>query len=147
MSGGNGWKEMRRFSIRTLRDFGFGKQKNMEETLEEELNDLTQSISLEISKGNPIINMKQYFTISVLNILWNMIAGYRFSRDDAKLHNLLKLLDRLIKASVVGSSRMSALIAFPIVGRLVNIFTKHNELRLDLFRSMHEFFRVRFNGT
>ena len=133
---------MRRFSIRTLRDFGFGKQKSMEETLQDEIEDLIQSLSAQLSSGNNIVNMKQYFTISVLNILWSMMAGYRFSRDDVKLHNLLHLLDRLVKASAVGSSRMSAAIAFPIVRHVVNLWTHHDKIRWDLFSSMHGFFGV-----
>jgi len=142
INGGEVWKEMRRFSIRTLRDFGFGKQRSMEETLQDELDDLTKSLSAQLASGNNVVNMKQYFTISVLNILWNMIAGYRFSRDDAKLHNLLRLLDRLVKASALGSTRMSAAIAFPILQKAFSTFSKHNQIRWELFSSMHQFFRV-----
>jgi len=70
-----------------------------------------------------------------------MIAGYRFDRDDAKLHNLLRLLDRLVKASAIGSPRMTALVAFPIVQVFTKLFTNHQQIRWELFTSMHQFFR------
>jgi hypothetical protein len=43
MSGGNYWKEQRRFILRTLRDFGFGKS-SMESLITEEMQKLCEKL-------------------------------------------------------------------------------------------------------
>ena len=91
LTSGDVWKEMRRFSIRTLRDFGFGKQTSMNDTIQEELAilmaDLNSRLALSEAEadGSIIAPMHQFFTISILNILWQMIAGFRFSHTDARV--------------------------------------------------------------
>lgn len=46
MSGGTYWKEQRRFLLRYLRDFGFGKS-SMESLITEEMEKLCKKLSLE----------------------------------------------------------------------------------------------------
>ena len=135
---------MRRFSVRTLRDFGFGKQKSMEMTIQEELNYLTQSLNdrLTADGGKSIVDMKQYFTISVLNILWNMIAGTRFTHEDKKLHKLLVLLDQVIRANAIGSLGTTMYTAFPFLRHIIPKTTTHRQQRLQLFTELHKFFQV-----
>jgi len=118
----------------------------MEMTIQEELNDLTQSISNDVTQddGQTILNMKQYFTISVLNILWNMIAGTRFSHDDKKLHRLLELMDRVVRANATGSITTTFCKAFPILQRVLPKLTPRSQVqeRYEFFRELQQFFWV-----
>ena len=149
MISGDVWKEMRRFSIRTLRDFGFGKQKSMEGTIQEELQELTESLLKKIESGEGVIKMKQFFTISVLNILWSMMAGVRFSHDDAKLRELLVLIDKEVKSNAIGSvgGAMYLYSAFPFLAHILPRFSNQEKERRELTDKLHGFFRVNHNFT
>ena len=87
-SDGEEWVEVRRFTMRHLRDFGFGK-KSMESILHEEATALTER--LKASNEEPLVFRSQLNT-AVLNSLWSMIASERFEHDDPKLNQLLTLL-------------------------------------------------------
>jgi methyl farnesoate epoxidase/farnesoate epoxidase len=144
MISGDVWKEMRRFSIRTLRDFGFGKQKSMESSIQEELGVLTECLLQEMAAGDGIVKMKQFFTVFVLNNLWSMITGVRFSHEDAKLRDLLVLIDKEIKSNAIGSvgGPMYLYSAFPILGKIMPPFSRQEIERKILMDKMQQFFRV-----
>ncbi len=104
--GGDGWREMRRFAMRTLRDFGYGKQKDMQAAIDEEVTTLLESlenVATSPSKDG-ILNVKHLFTMPVLNILWSMVSSVRTKEDEAKLRRLTKLVDNLTKATPIGGS-------------------------------------------
>lgn len=69
------WQEQRRFTMRHLRDLGFGKT-SIEDQMMGELGDLIKDIEYQ-SQSDPkrIVNLKGIFQVSVINILWAMIAG------------------------------------------------------------------------
>ncbi|XP_023320166.1 cytochrome P450 2J6 [Eurytemora carolleeae] len=56
-SQGQLWKEQRRFTIRTLRDFGFGKR-SMDELVKDEFKKFTQHIDKLLATGIPMVNME-----------------------------------------------------------------------------------------
>lgn len=146
---GNVWKEMRRFSLRTLRDFGFGKQKSMNDTIQQELADLIAGLDHKISSSNNpnnkgyVLEMKQFFTISILNILWNMIAGFRFEHSDERLKELINLIDQVLKENAIGGSIAALYIAFPILTKIIPRITSQGRNRHKLTNGFHRFFRVR----
>eukprot|EP00088_Acartia_fossae_P010933 TRINITY_DN15486_c0_g1_i3.p1 TRINITY_DN15486_c0_g1~~TRINITY_DN15486_c0_g1_i3.p1 ORF type:complete len:479 (+),score=77.85 TRINITY_DN15486_c0_g1_i3:163-1437(+) len=72
---GHSWSLQRRFSLRTLRDFGFGKQA-MEETMNLEIDDLIEKFS---SGGSDDILIGSDFNLPVINILWQMVASSKIS--------------------------------------------------------------------
>jgi len=76
------WQELRQFTIRQLRDFGFGK-KSMEELIMVEVNELIAN--LRETKGTPITNVKDKFFVAVVNALWFIVAGVRDNQNDPKL--------------------------------------------------------------
>lgn len=97
------WHEQRRFVVRHLRDFGFGRR-DMGALLEEEAQDLVKSV-LDTMNGNNsvVIAMNDVFNISVLNALWTMLAGTRYSPGDKTLKTLQDLLSDLFKSvDIVG---------------------------------------------
>lgn len=102
--GGDGWREMRRFSTRTLRDFGFGKQSTMQGLMEDEANQLLEKMEQIENSPEKIVNFKHLFTMPVLNILWGMISSVRTSADDEKLKRLVILVNNIVTATPIGGT-------------------------------------------
>lgn len=79
------WEEQRRFILRQLRDLGFGKS-TMEATIGEEARELVERLSA--FKGAPVDNFKNIVSLAVVNSLWMIVAGTRYSQDDPKLREI-----------------------------------------------------------
>lgn len=97
------WQDQRRFAIRQLREFGFGRR-DMGEIIVEEAQDLVKSI-LEKFKCNSsiIMPMIDVFNVSVLNTLWTMLTGNRYDPQDKELRSLQSMLSDLFrKIDLVG---------------------------------------------
>ena len=80
-SQGNYWKEQRRFLLRNLRDFGFGKS-SMEDTLLDEVEKLCNEYSK--TQGTPIC-LDNSMNLSVINSLWVILTGEKLPIMDPKL--------------------------------------------------------------
>lgn len=142
-SAGDAWKEMRRFSIRTLRDFGMGKQSEMQTVIDEEVNKLLSKVDQTLVKaqkeGNePLLETKHLFTMPVLNILWSMVSNIRTPEDDAKMHKLITLVDNLTKANPVGGNLLSI---FPFLRFIFPNWSGHAYAQ-KCYRELQEYFRV-----
>jgi len=73
---------MRRFTLRQLRDFGFGK-KSMEELIMVEVSELIESFK--DFHGQSVSEIKEKLLIAVVNSLWAITTGNRFSHKDKRL--------------------------------------------------------------
>ena len=69
-SHGTYWKELRRFLLRNLRDFGFGKT-SMEDLFHDEVAKMCQYFSKRT--GEPI-NLSGTMNISIVNALWSILV-------------------------------------------------------------------------
>uniref|UniRef100_A0A8C3X299 Cytochrome P450 2J2-like n=1 Tax=Catagonus wagneri TaxID=51154 RepID=A0A8C3X299_9CETA len=88
MSSGQIWKELRRFTLTTLRNFGLGK-KSLEERIHEESQYLIQAIGEE--NGQPF-NPQIKISNAVSNIICSIMFGKRFDYQDDQFQELLRLL-------------------------------------------------------
>ncbi|CAL8072230.1 unnamed protein product [Orchesella dallaii] len=134
---GDSWKEMRRFSMRTLRDFGYGKQTSMQAVLDEEVKALISKVELIATCPEPIMEIKHLFTMPVLNILWSMVSNVRTAEDDVKLRKLIKLVDNLAKANPIGGNILSI---FPFLRFVFPVWTGHT-MAQKCHKELQEYFR------
>ena len=104
LSEGQGWAEQRRFALRNLRDFGFGKS-SMSELILEEINKFADSIRPNIGKP---MSLKLKFNLSVINALWKITSGTSYKLDDAKLNAFMKQMDSLLRAEELDKLSMMA---------------------------------------
>lgn len=128
---------MRRFTTRTLRDFGFGKNKSMESVIDEEISLLFTKMDHAANSGEAL-PMRQFFTVSILNILWSMVAGVRFAHDDGRLKTLIQLLDETTKNSPVETNIAQM---FPVLWNVIK-HTPKMKSRSVFHTRLQAFFRV-----
>lgn len=88
LSEGEQWVEQRRFALRNLRDFGFGKR-SMESFIQEDITDLIESFKK--LEREPFVPHR-LFSTAVVRSLWNIISGERFTYGDPRFQSIL---DRL----------------------------------------------------
>lgn len=92
------WVEQRRFVLRHLREFGFGKR-TMAELVQEEAVQLVEVFKEKIARSKngkgEIFGMRDAFSVGVLNTLWSMMASKRYEADDKELKDLQALLTEL----------------------------------------------------
>ena len=70
---GDMWVHNRRFTLKNLRDFGFGKSK-MEDIVKDEIKEHIAELRVEAKPGNPI-PMDTKLNMSITNIIWKITAG------------------------------------------------------------------------
>uniref|UniRef100_A0A8C5QB25 Cytochrome P450 n=1 Tax=Leptobrachium leishanense TaxID=445787 RepID=A0A8C5QB25_9ANUR len=91
---GRAWKEQRRFSLSTMRDFGMGK-KSLEERVTEEAFHLCSALKAEQGRA---FNPHYIMNTAVSNIICSIIFGDRFEYDDDKYQQLLHHFEDSLKA-------------------------------------------------
>ena len=111
MSEGETWKQQRRFSLRTLRDFGFGKQ-GLEELIMDEVKMFKHLLDTEV--GQPI-DIATKLNLPILNALWKVTVGERFDYDDPRLLDICQRLTETFKLFV---GTKLALNSYPWMRRL-----------------------------
>ncbi|KAM9323969.1 cytochrome P450 2C8-like [Gastrophryne carolinensis] len=133
LSNGERWKQLRRFCISTLKNFGMGKR-SVEERILEEAHCLTEEFR---KRDGLLFDPSNLVTLTVSNVICSIVFGQRFDYEDKDFLALLSMLKELflIRNSVVGQ----LLNSFPkIVHRLpgphhrvIQSFSKLNEFVMD----------------
>ena len=85
LSEGRTWADQRRFTLKTLRDFGFGKQ-GMEEMIAEEVRQFKDLINK--TEGEPFDFIHE-LNLPILNALWMVTVGERFEYNDERLRSIV----------------------------------------------------------
>ena len=93
------------------------------------------------AKSDPdgIVYFKDLFTVSVINILWTIIGGKRFNRDDQDFKRLLYHIDVLFKTGNTTRANI------PVPMFILKIFPglkKRIAIDSDLFKPLQNFIRV-----
>ncbi|CAH2314064.1 cytochrome P450 2G1-like [Pelobates cultripes] len=86
-SEGERWRQLRRFSLSTLRNFGLGKR-----SIEERIKDEAQSLvdELKTYKGQSI-DPAVLISKAVSNVISSVVFGKRFEYNDKKFHRMLDI--------------------------------------------------------
>ncbi|XP_047404167.1 cytochrome P450 2D14-like isoform X1 [Sciurus carolinensis] len=90
---GPAWREQRRFSVSTMRNFGLGK-KSLERWVTEEASCLCTAFDNEA--GHPF-SPRTLLNKAVCNVISSLIYAHRFEYDDQRLTKILDLLEDLLK--------------------------------------------------
>ncbi|OPJ76346.1 cytochrome P450 2C5 [Patagioenas fasciata monilis] len=86
------WRELRRFTLSTLRDFGMGKS-SMSQRVQEEAQHLVKL--LEKLKGSTFVPMTM-FRYAVSNVICSVVFGSRYSYSDKAFLELLDVIGNYI---------------------------------------------------
>ncbi|KAK7883053.1 hypothetical protein WMY93_029227 [Mugilogobius chulae] len=102
ITNGERWRQLRHFTLSTLRDFGMGR-KGMEQWIQEESTHLVKRIKT--MKGEPF-DPTFFLSCSVSNVICGLIYGQRFSYQNK---HFLQLLQHISKVLTSISSPWAAL--------------------------------------
>ncbi|XP_070762714.1 cytochrome P450 2G1-like [Enoplosus armatus] len=93
ISNGERWRQLRRFTLTTLRDFGMGR-KGMEEWIQEESQHLKARI--DTFKASPF-DPTFLLSCTVSNVICCLVFGQRFSYEDKQFLRLLKIIAEILR--------------------------------------------------
>ncbi|XP_041831592.1 cytochrome P450 2K1-like [Melanotaenia boesemani] len=109
---GDSWREMRRFALMNLKDFGMGT-KSCEDKIIEESHHIVQ----EFKKFNgEAFDLSQVISYAVCNIICSMIYGTRFQYDAPDFVYIINQTARGIR--LLGSPAVQLYSFFPWIGKL-----------------------------
>lgn len=88
------WEEQRMFSVKTLKNLGFGKS-SMIEHIQCEAEELIANLLKKCDKEMWIQDeSSNIFDISVMNVMWKILRGERFELDDKRVIKLMESIHK-----------------------------------------------------
>ncbi|XP_034046726.1 cytochrome P450 2K1-like [Thalassophryne amazonica] len=136
---GDSWKEMRRFALSTLKDFGMGK-KIAEQKIIEECHHLIKTIK---SYKGEAFDTKCILSYASSNIICSIVYGSRFEYNDSMFKEMIRLSSDNIR--LVGSAEIQLYNTFPWLGSLLQKrrlilqnLEKHVAMNKDLIQNLKE---------
>ncbi|XP_068454927.1 cytochrome P450 2K1-like [Clinocottus analis] len=138
-SNGDSWKEMRRFALTNLRDFGMGKRASEDKIIEE----CEQLIEVFKKHKGEAFDSTQPMNCAVSNIICSIIYGSRFEYDDPEFTSLVERTNRNIQ--LLGSPSLQLYNLFPWFGKwmanrkeLITLTVANKKQNLRLFSRLKE---------
>ena len=107
------WRELRRFTSKTLKDLGIGKNTS-EEIILEECSFMKKEITQMIQESDSgLIDLDLLFNKAALNVIWHFTGGERFGYRDKRMQSLIKFLECFV---IIGQDLFSGPLAvFPFL--------------------------------
>ncbi|KAL1006139.1 hypothetical protein UPYG_G00068300 [Umbra pygmaea] len=141
---GSSWREHRRFTLTTLRNFGLGKR-SMEQRILEEISHI--SSELERSSGSSM-DPHHLFHLAASNIICSIIFGQRFQNDDSVFLTLIQVLQELTKESFGPWSMLYEILPIlrPLPLPFWNAFHKCEQIRDFIGKIVTKHKRLRIAG-
>lgn len=110
------WKELRRFSLSTMRDFGMGKR-----TTEDRIQEEAMCLVTEFKRTKEsLVDPREYISKATCNVILAIMFGNRHDYEDAELLNVISLIHttfRLVSSRWGQLYEMFPLIMWFIPGR------------------------------
>jgi len=90
-SQGESWEQLRRFTLRQLRDFGFGKS-SMESMIMDEVNVILRWMK---SQGkNSVGDIKDKMSLAVVSSLWTIMSNEKLDHNDPILKEVVNTMTK-----------------------------------------------------
>nr|UWY61445.1 cytochrome P450 43963 [Bufo gargarizans] len=83
------WRELRKFSLSTLRELGMGRR-NTEERIQEE----AACLVTELKKTESLVEPRLYISKATCNVIFSIMFGNRCDYEDAELLNVISLMHK-----------------------------------------------------
>ncbi|OAD51864.1 hypothetical protein WN48_04274 [Eufriesea mexicana] len=109
------WHSQRRFSLKTLKQFGFGKR-STEHILQNDAITLTNVI-MELTKNGGITNIRSIISAAIVSNLWLLIDGTKFDigTENSNLNEAIHIVKDLIRSGNVSGGILNQ---FPFLRHL-----------------------------
>ena len=131
--------------MKHLRNFGFGK-KDLEVVIEREASNLVEHILA--NNGNEMRMEMFTFAVPVLNVLWDMVAGHAFKREDKELKRILDLMNYVFVSKLFAIAMVAPWVRFifpNLTGynkvRNTMLLSEQHLQRLEALKSMQDVIR------
>ena len=122
---GSFWQDQRRFTIRNLKNLGFGRQK-LDTLIQDEVQYLIDGLLTRCKHGDILID--GLFNFPIINILWQIVASKKFDQD---LPECKSMMSKVNVAFQQGPSLFQFIIQSPFLRSLLPRF-KQEIAELDL---------------
>ena len=103
---GETWTHQRRFSLKQLRDLGFGK-KSLDSVMVEEVDYVIEKMAQEKT-----VLCETTYNTAIINVLWQIVASKRLEPDTPETNEIIGLLDMQFKAGFSFATFFAALKKF-----------------------------------
>lgn len=110
----------------------------MHSVITEEVGSLLEDFKKEMKASGGVVKFRNTFSLSVLNVLWCMVAGIRYEHDDPRLQKLLDHTFKLSKSATFGNP---VELLIPFISKIAPWLFKAN-LRYKVFDEIHELSKV-----
>ncbi|OXA43620.1 methyl farnesoate epoxidase [Folsomia candida] len=125
---GEHWEELRRFTLRQLRDFGFGKN-TMEESIMTEVTELIDGLKEHGEK--PLEDIKLKFTLAVVNSLWSLCTGIKYKQNDEEL---IKMTEDVNKAFHEVQEGGSIILFMPWLTKVMPVWSGYEKVKREILK-------------
>ncbi|KAM8853415.1 cytochrome P450 2G1-like isoform 3-T3 [Synchiropus picturatus] len=134
ISNGERWRQLRRFTLTTLRDFGMGR-KGMEAWIQEESRHLVARIKT--TQSSPF-EPTYFLSCSVSNVICCLVFGQRFEYEDKRFLHLLKIISETLR---FGSTPRGQL--YNIFPWLMDIIPGRHHTVFSLMQELNHFIMIK----